>query len=210
MARKKKNQTRIIKEEEIERMIKCQAGDRYETRNIALILCGFTMGFRATELAKLCIDNFFDENWKLKEKPWINAEQTKGGYGEGRVFLESERTKRYLVKYIEERRRAAENADKITLNDPLFVSQKGGRFKKNSLVKLIKRIFLQAGVMNDGKRAASSHSMRRTFATRLRDKGADAKTIMVALRHATPSMALEYVEADETRIENFVRLSAFK
>jgi integrase/recombinase XerD len=68
------------------------------------------------------------------------------------------------------------------------------------LQQVFKRLYRQAGI--DG---ASSHSGRRTFATRLIEKGIDIKAVSRLMGHGTVAMTAEYVEDNPARLKNITR-----
>ena len=63
--------------------------------------------------------------------------------------------------------------------------------------KICKGNYLRIGV-NDG----SSHSGRRTFATRLSDRGVEDSLIQSLLGHGEPNMTMAYIEANMDKIKN--------
>lgn len=211
-ARKKTvRRARIITKEEIDRVIACQKDCLHGLRNTALILCGFTMGLRAMELANLTFRNLFNEDWEFKKEPWIEDEQTKGGYGGGRLFNQSKTAQYYILKYIEQRKSMLRKGENLDLDEPLFSSQKGfGKFYPKTVVKLVRRIFFKAGIYDDGKNKATSHSMRRTSATCFAKKGGDMKSTMVFLRDRTIGEAQKYIEACMRRVELFATGAVIK
>lgn len=190
---------RYIPKDERERLILCQTGSRYEKRNIALLRLGFGTGMRACELRDLCFYNLFDQNWQLLQTCHIYSDQTKGGYGDGDFYVLGKKTRQAILDYLEWRREKAKQEGKqLSLNDPLFHSQKGGRFKEKDLIILIKRIFRSAGV------EGSSHSFRRTFATNFTKNNKDVKALQVTLRHRSAAMSLGYVFKNSETVKEMI------
>lgn len=195
MKKRKRSQAPYISHKERERLILCQAGEKYEKRNVALIRLGFATGFRACEIRDLCFFNIYNDNWELKEDCYIYSEQTKGTYGEGEFFLVGKKVRRSIQDYVDERK----YAETLSLNDAVFRSKKGGHFKVNALRILIKNIFNKASV------TGSSHSFRRTFATDFTKNNPDPKALQKALRHASPVMSLEYVSKNPELIKHIIK-----
>ena len=65
----------------------------------------------------------------------------------------------------------------------------------NTAIKILKTMFAAAGVAN-----ASSHSLRRTHANRLRRRGADLHVIKEQLGHASLATTQRYFENDPVEI----------
>jgi integrase len=89
--------------------------------------------------------------------PHIIAAQSKGG--KTRTVFLNQRLRRALAEY----------AAGLNLSDPnraLFESQKGGHFSANTMCQLFLDIYKAVGLKD-----ASSHSGRRTYITRLANKG---------------------------------------
>lgn len=80
---------------------------------------------------------------------------------------------------------------------PLFLSQKGGPFSPNTMQKLLHDIYADAGV------AASSHSGRRSFATRLIEGGADIYAVMEMMGHTSISTTQAYFQTSPERLKRF-------
>lgn len=64
---------------------------------------------------------------------------------------------------------------------------------------MFKRLYLAAGI-----EGASSHSGRRTFATRLIEKGVDIKAVSVLMGHSSVAMTARYVEDNPERLRMIV------
>lgn len=197
-------QARFIDKPELERAIKCQAGQRYELRNKAIVSFAVATGLRATELQRVKLYNVFDEQWNLLEDIRLAGWQTKSKKDET-VYLCSKKARMAIIDYINQRREGAENEGReLTRDEPLFTSQKGDDFKKNSMVKLLKKIFaVDAGLTG----RATSHSCRVTFSTTLRDREADPKTAMEAMRVRSMRILMRYIRTTPKLIKTYVKKS---
>ena len=81
--------------------------------------------------------------------------------------------------------------------DNLFVSQKQTAFSANALSHKMLKLFREAGF-----EGASSHSMRRSFATNCIRAGVDIVTLKTLMNHASIQQTSEYVFTnDETLIK---------
>ena len=69
-----------------------------------------------------------------------------------------------------------------------------------SLQQLISDLIKRIGVKN-----GSSHSGRRTFATRLADRGVDIEYIKYFLGHKTKQQSLVYIESNPKRVRNILK-----
>lgn len=152
-------------------------------RNRAVMMFSHFLGLRAKEMAALKIGDVIDRNGRIKETIRLVAAYTKGGvYRE--VFLVDELAQEYLKTYIFCERSV--NA----LDAPLFLSQKGGSFSANTMQRMIGNIYKQAGIK------ASSHSGRRTFATRLIRNNVDIYSVQQLMGHSSIQTTQEYFASD--------------
>lgn len=87
-------------------------------------------------------------------------------------------------------------------SEPLLLSQKRGSFSPNTIQMLFARMYKQAGISG-----ASSHSGRRSFATRLIEQGADIKAVSTLMGHSSISMTAEYVENNPNRLSKLAMLA---
>jgi integrase len=202
---------RYLLPDERERVIKCQAGERYAKRNIAMFLVGSVNGFRACEIRNLKLSNIFDKDWKLLENCYINPEQTKGGYGGGYFYNVVKSVRKAILDYIEERKEHAQLFGRVLdLEEPLFASQKGGRYKRKpfhkvAIVNLFKHILLKAGLHETSAGRLSSHCMRVTFASDFNYKYNNPKYLQVLMRHKTEAQSLKYVVANPMHLKDCIK-----
>ena len=157
-------------------------------RNKTVMMFSHFLGLRAKELAALKIGDVIDRQGKIKETIRLVSAYTKGGvYRE--VFLVDPTSKELLRHYIETERSAS------NLDAPLFLSQKGGEFSANTMQRMIGNIYKKAGIK------ASSHSGRRTFATRLIRNNVDIYSIKQLMGHNSIQTTQEYFASDPNRLK---------
>jgi len=159
-------------------------------RNRTLLLLSHFTGIRAKELSLLRLGDVIDSvTGEVKEAIRLLPNMTKGEKFR-EVFLMDERTRRYLKNYAKTRGNRPDA--------PLFLSQKGGAFSANTIQKTIRQCYLVANVQ------ASSHSGRRSFATRLIESGADIYSVKELLGHRSITTTQEYFATSPERLKKLV------
>ena len=122
-------------------------------------MISFYLGLRAKEMCSLIVSDLVDRNGDLKEECSLKKHQTKRSK-QRRFYLTHEKLKKCLIEYLETKKDGDGNLD---LAQPLIRSQKGGSFNPNTLQQLFHQMYKCVGI------EASSHSGRRTMATRQAD-----------------------------------------
>jgi len=193
----REGKAKVLSETEFKRTLKVLAGEPHAVRNTALLYFSFGLGLRVKELAALSITDVVAADGQIKEEINLLKRMTKGGK-QRHVYLTNPQVRAALQAYLDFRRQDRRHV--VAPGSPLFLSNKGSRFSPNSLQQVFKRLYTQAGI--DG---ASSHSGRRTFATRLIEKGIDIKAVSRLMGHSSVAMTAEYVEDNPVRLKNIVR-----
>ncbi len=155
-------------------------------------MVSFYAGLRAKEIAALSVGNVFDETGAVREQFILSAAQSKGG--QTRTVYLNQRLRRALVDY----------GDTIKLMDPqqaLFASQKGGHFSANTMCQLFLDIYKACGLKD-----ASSHSGRRTYITRLANKGVGVRLLAALAGHAHISTTQRYIDVNSDQLSQAVEL----
>ncbi|EAQ05983.1 hypothetical protein SKA53_07756 [Yoonia vestfoldensis SKA53] len=155
-------------------------------------MVSFYAGLRAKEIAALTVGNVFDETGAVREQFILSAAQSKGG--QTRTVYLNQRLRRALVDY----------GDTIKLMDPqqaLFASQKGGHFSANTMCQLFLDIYKACGLKD-----ASSHSGRRTYITRLANKGVGVRLLAALAGHAHISTTQRYIDVNSDQLSQAVEL----
>ncbi|MEO9387213.1 MULTISPECIES: tyrosine-type recombinase/integrase [Chromobacterium] len=168
---------------------------RYDKRDRVIFMFSFFLGLRAKELAGLKLGDVLHPSGQVKAGVRLRAETTKG-LKVRETFLEKKELLEALDDFLAERKKQG----RFDMDQPLFMSQKGGHFSPNTMQKLFARLFLKAGFRG------SSHSGRRTFATRLNAMGVDLRSIQVLMGHAFVSTTQGYVETSPERLRKFIKL----
>ena len=164
-------QAKVLSESDAKRMLAVIAQNRHAERNRAVFMLSLLAGFRACEIAALTIDSVTDDSGKVADRITLSKSQTKGS--EARSVPVSKRLRKELEAYLGTIRR-------LVAERPVFNSQKGGGFTAHGITLLLKRMYADAGV-----KGASSHSGRRTFATRLAEKGVGIRVIQRLMGHSS-------------------------
>lgn len=194
----REGKAKVLTENEFKRLLKIVLSGKNAKRNTALLYFSFGLGLRAKEMSLLKVNHVLDEtNDCLLEEINLTGNMTKGDK-QRHIYLTNPKVQKMLLDYIEERK----NDKKISFNyhSPLFVSQKGGKFSPNSLQQLFSQLYKQAGIIG-----ASSHSGRRSFATKLIEGGVDIKAVSRLMGHSSISMTAQYVEDNPMRLKRITQ-----
>lgn len=160
-------------------------------RDQALVLVSHFLGLRAKEMAGLKVKDVI-VNGQLVDTVRLLRSITKGAkYRE--AYLMNGDTRQSILNYLQSR-------IDVLPDDPLFLSQKGGHFSANSMQRLMANIYAKAGIK------ASSHSGRRSFATRLIQGGADIYSVMNLMGHTSIGTTQIYFYTSPERLKSVVSI----
>jgi integrase/recombinase XerD len=134
----------------------------------------------------------YDSNGAVRTQFTLSKQQSKGN--RTRVVFVNKPLSAQLVAYAQLRniKDAAE---------PLFRSQKGGHFSANTMCQLFLNIYTACGLTD-----ASSHSGRRTFITRLANKGVGVRVLAALAGHQNISVTQKYIDVNDAQLANAVEL----
>jgi integrase/recombinase XerD len=185
-------QAQTLNEAQLRRVLHYTGSRRHPVRDRTIIMVSFYAGLRAKEIAALSVGNVFDETGAVREQFILSAAQSKGG--QTRTVYLNQRLRRALADY----------GDTIKLTDPqqaLFASQKGGHFSANTMCQLFLDIYKACGLKD-----ASSHSGRRTYITRLANKGVGVRLLAALAGHAHISTTQRYIDVNSDQLSQAVEL----
>lgn len=183
----KRGKAAYIPPEVLEAVLAEQQG-HLALRNRAILLTSHLAGLRSKELASLKVGDIIDpRTGEVREVTTLT--RTKGDKPR-EIQLVNADLRSALIDYARARPRRP--------SAPFFLSQKGGAFTADTMRKLLKNIYAAAGLNR-----ASSHSGRRSFATRLNQQGADIFSIMVLMGHSSITTTQEYIATDPLRLRRF-------
>ena len=162
-------------------------------RNQTILLFSHFLGLRAKEIAALKVSDVYDaRRGIIKDTIRLLGAYTKGNKFR-EVFLIDDRAIHYVKKYIEKER------PKNDATAPLFLSQKGGAFSANTMQRMIGNLYKQVGVK------ASSHSGRRSFATKLIRNNVDIYSIQQLMGHSSIQTTQVYFASDPNKLKDAMR-----
>ena len=165
---------------------------RHVNRDTTIFMVSFYAGLRAKEIAALKLGDVFDADGNVREQFTLESDQTKGG--QRRTVYINKRLAKALFDY---------GLDKnlSNLNRPLFESQKGGHFSPNTMCQLFLDIYKACGFKD-----ASSHSGRRTYITKLANKGVGVRLLAELAGHAHISTTQRYIDVNVEQLKEAVEL----
>lgn len=186
-------QAKVLTDKEIKRTLEfIDAHDRHSERNRALVLVSYYLGLRVGELANLKYDDVFNASCEVNDVIYLTAEQTKGSKGR-RVFV-NKKARQALIRY-------RDSVLKRIQHGYLFETQKSTKFNTNALTQLLKRLYERVGIVG-----ASSHSMRRTFITKLATSGVSVRVIAELVGHKSIQTTQRYIDINDELMSNAVEL----
>ena len=195
-----------------------EATSRHPERDAAILLLGLSCGMRCTETAQVTVADLMFPSGKLRREVSLRAAITKG-CRQRCVYVSSKKLIAALERYLAFRVANGigaypdpENRQYRGLRHdlPLFITRKGTKFELNtkrrrlkngerqdykaadSLQSYITRRYAKAGI-----KGGSSHSGRRTFATRLYAQTSDMDVVQQLLGHDSPDCTMRYIECDD-------------
>ncbi|MFK5948977.1 MAG: site-specific integrase [Methylococcales bacterium] len=190
----REGKAKVLNESELKRVIKVLSTSKHAKRNIALLYFSFGLGLRAKEMSSLNINDVLNPDHTMKDELNLLSTYTKNSK-QRHVYLSNPKVRKALSEHLK-------HCNLNYLDTPLFLSQKGGRFSPNTLQMLFARMYADAGIVG-----ASSHSGRRTYATRLIENGVDIKAVSTLMGHASISMTAEYVHTSPDRMKRIAQIA---
>ena len=215
---RKEGQARILTKKELKVVISSINGQKYEKRNIAILMMSFKVGLRAKEIASITLDDVLTRSGKSKynsaklkyesnktkcetecETEWENDDLkdsftlrsavTKGSKVDS-AYLASKIVRESILEYLSERVMMFQRGEV----DNLFITKRGLSFSALTMSQLFFDISKASGI------EFSSHSGRRTLCTNLVRKGLNIFDVQAIMRHANIATTQLYYQKDERRL----------
>jgi len=185
-------QASVLNDNEIRRVFRIIETTRHAKRNRLVFVLSLFAGLRVGEIAALTVGDVATSDGETRREIKLSAHQTKGS--KGRTVVLSKRVRAEISAYL--------NLKLIKdANAPLIASQRNGRpFSAVTLSMLFKDIYDLAGLRT------SSHSGRRTFATRLNSRGVGMRTIQKLMGHRHIGTTALYCDVSDDQLRGAVEL----
>ncbi|MGR6872846.1 tyrosine-type recombinase/integrase [Pseudomonas sp. HK3] len=210
----RKKKAPVLTPRELKRLLFVATQTRNPERNVLIVWLLFAAGFRISEVAGIEIKDVLWKSGKLKNDVIIPAKYCKNNKA-GHVFFYHKKLLNALEQYIKYRvvrrlimddnphYRGLKKDSKVILseNKRAYALKQKKRVSSNGEEKIYWACdTLQTMVTKWGREAGikgfSTHSGRRTLATRSARLGASEVELCVLLRHETDDMPYEYTDAD--------------
>ena len=185
-------QARVLTDRELQRLLDFVAKGKNAKRNRAILMCQFLAGMRIGEVSALRVFDVLASDGTIRTEIQLSAEQTKGK--KGRTVILNQRLQAELAVYMQSIR----VRDK---KQPLFATQRSSGFSSNSLTQVVNGIYRRAGF--DG---CTSHSARRSFATKISSNGTSMRVLQKLMGHQNIQTTAIYIYASDDMLRNAVEL----
>lgn len=183
---------KVLTKDEIKRVMRIADTGNNGLRDRVALSLSIMAGMRVGEIASLTIGDVRGLDGKAVEVINLSKHQTKGNRSR-RVFI-SDDLRKLLNAYLSTISKLDDGRAFIRS------SRTGSHFSNVSLSLRFKAIYAQAGIKT------SSHSGRRTFATRLNAAGIGMRTIQNALGHANIQTTALYCDVTDDQLANAVNV----
>lgn len=184
---------KVLTKDQIKRVLRIAENSDIGQRDKLTMSLSIYGGMRVGEIAALKIGDVRDINGSAVDIIHLRKHQTKGDRSR-RVFL-SDEVRKLLNSYLQSRGGLNDNNALISSN------RTNGHFSNVSLSNRIKLIYRAAGI------DTSSHSGRRTFATRKNELGIGMRTIQQLLGHANIQTTALYCDVSDQQLKSAVNVT---
>ncbi|HIC22813.1 MAG: hypothetical protein COB10_01805 [Planctomycetota bacterium] len=170
--------------EEVERLIEA-AGDeesRFPLRDRAIVELLYSCGLRVSELCDLCPMDIFLEEGFLR---------CRGKGSKERIVPAGDRALLAIRKYREKEKPMVPQGE-----DRVFLSTRGRPMHRRSVLEIMKRAAVTAGIL----RSVNPHMLRHSFATHLLERGAGLREVQELLGHADIRTTEIYTHVDRRKL----------
>ncbi len=192
MRDRKMAKAKVLTKDEIKRVMRIADTGKNGLRDKTALALSIFSGMRIGEIAALKIADVRGIDGKAVAVVNLSKHQTKGNRAR-RVFI-SDELRKILNEYLTQIRKLDDSKAFIRSSRTL------GHFSNVSLSLRFKAIYAQAGI------STSSHSGRRTFATRLNAAGIGMATIQQAMGHANIATTAGYCWVSDEQLANAVNV----
>lgn len=185
-------QAKTLNERELQRLLEFVATTKSPKRNRTILSLTHFAGLRIGECAALRICDVLANDGTIRDQFTLSPNQTKGS--NSRTVMLNQRVQAELATYLQT----------IRVRDPkqpLFASQRSSGFTASSLTQVINGIYKKAGFDQ-----CSSHSGRRSFATRANSKGISMRVLQKLMGHKNIQTTSIYIYAGDDMLRNAVEL----
>lgn len=192
----------VLMPHQIRTLFKAAQLTQHAKRNVAMLHASYSLALRACEIRRLRLYDVLEEDQQTLVDT-INLLKTMTKKQKQRhVPFSNPKAREAFNEYIKERKEEA--GGMLDLKSPLFRSQKGGYFKPNTIVMLIRKIHHMAGF-----KAAKSHSGRRTCLTLLYARCKDIKLLQLVAGHEYTGTTMGYIEDNPIKLHKLMEKPTF-
>ena len=176
--------------ESVKRILRSNKGTGQ--RDHCLFVLGINSGLRVSDLLALRVQDVVDERGRPKDRIGVREQKT----GKTKDFPLGDTAKKAIKEYIADR--FTRVSEPIRMDEPLFLSRKGGALQRAQAWK----------ILNDAARAIGiserigTHTLRKTFGYWAHQSGVDVTRIQKLLNHSTPGITLSYIGITQEELDN--------
>ena len=161
-------------------------------RDHCLFTLGINSGLRVSDLLALRIADVVDERGRPKER----IEVREGKTGKTKDFPLGDTAKKAIKEYVADR--FTRVSKPIRMDEPLFLSKKGGALQRAQAWKMLNAAARSIGITE----RIGTHTLRKTFGYWAYQSGVDVTRIQKLLNHSTPSITLAYIGITQEELDN--------
>lgn len=165
--------------------------NRASPRNYCMMMFFLNLGIRVTELCQLNKSSIQGRYLTVVGKG--NKERT--------VYLNDS-----CIQALADYENSGKTPYKGEDEEPLFVSQKGTRFTRQTVAKIVKQINQQSGLQ---KERLTPHKLRHTSATMMYKSGADIRSLQHILGHSSVATTQIYTHIEDEELQHVLENNPF-